>query len=145
MERIPLLSLAVAGVLLLLYAQTFNLLGRVWWFDPDYSHGLLVPIVVGGMLWMQRDALLRPGTPSSVVPGAALILVAILLLFIGIRGPIHLAQYGSLCLMLAGLALYTGGFGRLRLIFAPLALLALAIPLPTIVMNQIAVKDREMS
>src|SRR3990170_7993241 len=47
-------------------------------------------------------------------------------------------QRMSLVLMLAGIVIYFWGFHLLRVMFVPLALLVLAVPIPAIVFNKIA-------
>ena len=38
-----------------LYAGVLAKLGRDWWTDENYSHGLLVPFVIGFIIWMESD------------------------------------------------------------------------------------------
>jgi exosortase len=47
-------------------------------------------------------------------------------------------QRASLVLLLAGVSVYFWGWGMLRALLTPLALLALAVPIPAIVFNKIA-------
>lgn len=137
-KQAPWLALAIAVVLLLLYGPAFKLLARQWWADPDYQHGLIAPFVIGLMLWMGRAAWRKEPLRPARLTGGAVIALALLLLYAGARGPIHFAQYTSLILMSLGLTLYMGGYGFLRYMFAPLAILALAVPLPTVVLNMIS-------
>jgi len=39
-------AIALAAAFLFLYATVFAKLGRDWWSDENYSHGLLVPFVI---------------------------------------------------------------------------------------------------
>ena len=39
------------------YATVLAKLSRDWWYDENYSHGLLIPFIIGYILWVQRDKL----------------------------------------------------------------------------------------
>jgi exosortase/archaeosortase family protein len=70
--------------------------------------------------------------------GTTAILVALFALWTGVAGAELFVQRTSLVLMLAGLVVYFWGGRLLRLVWVPLFLLLLAIPIPTIVLNKIA-------
>lgn len=131
-------ALAIISALVFLYASVLAKLSHDWWVDENYSHGLLIPFVIGYILWSERDKL-RPGRygPSTLWGGAA-ILLALFALWTGVAGAELFMQRTSLVLMLAGVAVYFWGGHLLRLVWVPLALLLLAIPIPIIVFNKIA-------
>lgn len=130
--------LAIAAALAFTYATVLAKLGRDWWDDPNYSHGLLIPFVIGFILWVERKRLLsKPARPSFLWGGATVVL-ALLALWAGTAGAELYMQRMSLVLMLVGIVIYFWGFRFLRLMFAPLALLVLAVPIPAIVFNKIA-------
>src|SRR5712691_1097516 len=56
---------AVAFALAFVYFTVLEKLGRDWWHDENYSHGLLIPFVIGYILWQERkrfqSAQTRPG------------------------------------------------------------------------------------
>jgi exosortase/archaeosortase family protein len=64
--------------------------------------------------------------------------VALFALWIGVAGAELFSQRMSLVLLIAGTVIYFWGWRLLRLIWVPLALLALAIPIPAIIFNKIA-------
>ena len=47
------LALAISGI----YAGIFQKLYLDWMDDPNYSHGLLVPLISGYFIWQQRQKL----------------------------------------------------------------------------------------
>jgi exosortase len=73
-----------------------------------------------------------------VALGAVVVAFAILMLWAGTAGAELFTQRMSLVVLLAGVGLYFWGRRVLRAVAVPLALLALAIPIPTIVFNKIA-------
>jgi exosortase len=130
--------LAVVSALLFVYGYVLAKLSHEWWSDENYSHGLLIPFVIGFILWAERDKLRQaPHKPSTVWGGAA-ILLALFALWAGVAGAELFMQRTSLVLMLAGVVVYFWGARLLRLVWVPLSLLLLAIPIPVIVFNKIA-------
>ena len=119
-----------------LYAGTLRELVRDWWNDPDYSHGFLVPLVAGYVAWRNRlrykSIVLRPSNA-----GLAIVLFALSLFFAGTLGADLFTPRISLCILLAGLVVYLCGWAMLRALAFPLCYLALMVPLPGIVYNQI--------
>lgn len=130
--------LAVVSALVFVYAYVLAKLSHDWWTDENYSHGLLIPFVIGFILWTEREKLRQgPYKPSTLWGGAA-ILLALFALWTGVAGAELFIQRISLVLMLAGVAVYFWGASLLRLVWVPLSLLLLAIPIPAIVLNKIA-------
>src|SRR5215208_4380625 len=131
-------SLAISFAIAFAYATVLVKLFHDWWNDENYSHGLLIPLIIGYILWSQRDKLARvPARPTLLLGGAA-ILLALLTLWAGVDGAELYTQRLSLILLLAGITVYFWGLSLLRLILVPLSLLFLAIPIPTIIFNKIA-------
>lgn len=126
------------GVLIgLVYFHVLVKLVFAWWQIPDYSHGFLVPVFAAYMVWTKRSILaeteIRPTWVGTVVVGLALTL-----LILGEFGAELFLSRVSLVVLIGGLVLGFGGWKLLReLRFAVLVLL-LAIPIPAIVFNEIA-------
>ncbi len=129
---------ALAAALAFLYYTTFVKLARDWWDDPNYSHGLLVPIIIGYILWTERERLARIPLRPALWTGFALIVSGVAALWAGVAGAELFVQRASLLVLLVGIALFFFGWRHLRAIAVPLLLLALAIPIPTILFNKIA-------
>src|SRR5262245_59321585 len=61
--RPALLGLAAAAACVVwAYWTTFAELAQRWGSDPQYSHGYLVPLFAGALLWLRRDLL--PPAPA---------------------------------------------------------------------------------
>ncbi|CAN5700489.1 hypothetical protein BH24ACI2_BH24ACI2_15440 [soil metagenome] len=43
----------IAAAVAFLYANVLVKLGSDWWTDENYSHGLLVPFVIGFIVWSE--------------------------------------------------------------------------------------------
>jgi exosortase len=128
----------MAAALAFVYASVLMKLGRDWWTDENYSHGLLIPFIIGYILWTEAPRLRRASQHSHFVWGGAIIVCALLALWAGTVGAELYVQRMSLVVMLAGVVIYFWGFQVLRLALVPLVLLVLAMPIPTIIFNKIA-------
>ncbi len=131
-------GIAISFAIAFAYATVLVKLFHDWWNDENYSHGLLIPLIIGYILWTQRDKLARVPVRPMVSLGIAAVLVALFALWAGVAGAELYTQRLSLILLLAGITIYFWGFSLLRLMLVPLALLFLAIPIPSIVFNKIA-------
>jgi exosortase len=130
--------LLIVGAIGFSYWSVLAGLAHFWWTDENYSHGLLIPLLVLYILWSERDSLAGARKAPATVWGLAAIVCALLALWAGIAGAELFIQRMSLVILLAGVAVYFWGFGLLKLVLVPLLLLALAIPIPSIVFNRIA-------
>lgn len=131
-------AIALVSVVVFTYGTVLVKLSRDWWSDENYSHGLLVPFIIGYILWSQRARFATERARPSVLVGGLAVALALFVLWTGVAGAELYTQRMSLVLLVAGIVIYFGGFAFLRLILVPLLLLVLAIPIPAIVFNKIA-------
>lgn len=131
-------AFAIVSAVLFTYAAVLVKLSRDWWTDENYSHGLLVPFIIGYILWLQRDKLAAEPARPSVLLGGLAVVFSLFALWTGVAGAELYTQRMSLVLLIAGIVVYFGGLRFLRLILVPLGLLILAIPIPAIIFNKIA-------
>jgi exosortase len=120
------------------YATVLAKLSYDWWTDENYSHGLLIPFIIGYLLWVGRDKFASARANASVWLGGATVAVALMALWAGVAGAELYTQRMSLVLLIAGVVVYFWGLQLLKLILIPLFLLILAIPIPAIIFNKIA-------
>lgn len=126
----------IALLLVLLYARVGTKLVQDWYDLPDFSHGFLIPFFVAFLLWEKRAALLAtPIQPSwwGLLP----LLAGILFLLTGVFGADLFLSRFSFILLTAGLVWTLCGWPMLSHIKFVLFVLLLAIPLPTVLFNQI--------
>jgi exosortase len=101
-----------------------------WSDDPQYSHGFLVPLFSGYLLWRAyTTGRLAAGTPRPIV-GALVLGFALALR--GLAGGLMFHQLDCVALLvsLAGLALAVGGPRLARAVGPALLFLVFMIPLP---------------
>ena len=130
--------LAIAAALGFLYFTVAVKLGNDWWHDENYSHGLLIPLVIGFIIWQERERFREVNSRAATWLGAAGVGAAMFALWAGTAGAELYVQRMSLVLMLASVAVYFWGPKVLRLIGVPLLLLFFSIPIPQIIFNRIA-------
>lgn len=128
----------MAAALAFVYASVLAKLGYDWWTDENYSHGLLIPVIIAYILWTEAPRLRRAPQRASLLWGGGMIACALFALWAGTVGAELYVQRMSLVLMLAGVVIYFWGFRLLRFVMVPLALLVLALPIPAIIFNKIA-------
>ena len=123
-------------LLILLYQGIAVKLVTDWYDLPDFSHGFLIPFFVGYILWLKRQTLARtPIRPSWA--GMPLILLGLFCLLVGVFGADLFLSRISFVILACGLVWSLAGLPMLRQVRFSLFVLVLAIPLPTLVFNQI--------
>src|SRR5438094_6282293 len=95
---------AIVAAFGFLYASVLVKLGRDWWTDENYSHGLLIPFIIGFIIWQERKRFVQQQSTRAVSIGALLIGFSLLSLWAGTAGAELFVQRASLVLMLSGIA-----------------------------------------
>src|SRR5215218_2393225 len=75
--------LLIAAGLAFLYATVLAKLGYDWWTDDNYSHGLLVPFVIGYVVWLKFDGLREAEHRPKAGLGLTMVGLALLMLLFG--------------------------------------------------------------
>jgi exosortase len=127
------LILGIIGI----YAEILQSLYSDWMNDPNYSHGLLVPIISGYFIWQQRDRLEKLEIKPAI-SGIILIIFALLVLFAGVAAQEYFSKRASLVFLLAGIVLFLLGWQWLKALALPVGFLFFMIPLPYIVYDAMA-------
>jgi exosortase len=126
----------VVGFLLVVLYRAIAVKLVVDWGQPDFSHGYLIPFFAAFLLWDRREQLRRtPIAPSWT--GALLVVLGLFELLIGVLGADLFLQRTSFIVLAAGLVWTLLGKAMLGKLKFVLFVLLLAIPLPTILYNQI--------
>jgi len=120
------------GLLTLVYAPVLVDLVSDWWNDSNYSHGFLVPLVSGYLLWKKRDKLAAAVGESSKL-GLPLLALALALFVVGSAGAEYFTVRVSFIMALTGLVLFHFGASFLRQVWFELGFLLFMIPLPYVI------------
>lgn len=120
---------------LVLYWQPLRSLAYDWWTDPDAGHGLLLfPIA----LWLGWRRGLVSGTRGQPVLGLALLVASVVLRYLsGLAAELFTMRASMLG---AAVALIIFAYGLRQVIhwWLPLALIALSVPIPDVLINSLA-------
>src|SRR6266508_1045836 len=126
------------GVLLgALYSGILRDLAVQWWDDPNYSHGFLVPLFSGLLVWQRRRMLAALPVHGSWV-GLAVLIAGVGELLLGDIAAELFLMRSSLIVILAGLILLHLGRAWLRALVFPLGFLFFMIPLPATIFYAVA-------
>ena len=121
----------------LLYHHTIAKLVSDWSTDDNFSHGFLVPLIAGYMIWHYRERLGRIEIQPSIW-GYLLLAGGMLFHIAGNVGAELFVQRFSIILTLMGLTVIFFGIQVFKHTFVPLIYLLLMIPIPAIIWNKIA-------
>jgi exosortase len=142
-EAIPPFALSLSGpwvllaaLLVLLYHSIAVKLVTDWAELPDFSHGFLIPFFAAFLLWDKRVQLRN----TAIAPswgGLWLVALGLFELLLGVFGADLFLQRTSFVLLAAGLVWTLLGRAMVSRVKFVLLVLLLAIPLPTILFNQI--------
>jgi exosortase len=138
MTRRSAAALAVVGATTLaVYFPVIASLVRQWASDENYSHGFLVVPFAVLFAWRSRRELAAAESRPRVIGLFATIVSVVTFLAGRFAAELFLMRI-SLLGVIAGTIVFLWGVRHLRILAFPMALLLLAIPLPAIVLNQIA-------
>ena len=135
--------MSVLGILLALsigwlYAGVVSGLVAEWASSPDASYGIVLASVALVVAWRRREAFARAFDPAGAAfPGAAMLLTGLCLRLAGQLGADLFLTRMSFLLVVTGAVWLLAGWRALRTIAAPLVFLAIAVPLPALVVNAI--------
>ncbi len=132
-----LLPLVVTGLIYLaLFAGPLRRLALDWWRDPEAGHGLLLAPLALWLAW--KSGVRRETTRPAIGLGIAVLLVAVLLRYVsGLAAEIFTTRVSAL-LALVGLVTYAFGWRQVLVWWLPFTLLALSIPLPSLITTTLA-------
>jgi len=111
------------------YYNTFQWLIISWLNNDYYSHGFLIPIISGYIVWNMRKELLIIEKKQSQT-GLALFILGIVLFGVGDVYVIRFLSGLSLIITIFGTVLYLYGWDSVNKIKFPILFLLLAIPVP---------------
>jgi exosortase len=97
----------------------------------------LVPIFAAYLVWVKRKAIQEKDIALSW-SGVAVVALGLVVLFLGVYGASVFLARVSLVIVLAGLVQFLGGWPLVKELRFALLVLFLAIPLPAIIFNEIA-------
>lgn len=99
------------------------------WKDPTWQHGVLLPFIVGYLIWRRREQTMQTALSSSRW-GFLISVFALLLYFAGFRANNFYCGYLAIMLLLLGASLWLEGLQRTRARLFAWLMLGFLWPLP---------------
>jgi exosortase len=138
-KDVVLLVLATVGILGINWSIVPKMVVD-WWDDPNFSHGLLVPLFTGYLLWERREELnLSPGN-GNIAPGLGpwLVLLGLAMVVVGKAGGEFFTMRSSLVVVVMGFFRILFGKDAFRKCLFPLGFLFFMVPIPYILYDAVA-------
>jgi exosortase D (VPLPA-CTERM-specific) len=104
--------------------------------DPNFQHGIVVPIFALFVLWQDRKRLTAIA-PAPSWAGLPLVILSIFVLVLGILGADIFLPRVSLLILIAGLIILFQGWKFFRAVLFPWAFLFLMVPIPALIINRV--------
>src|SRR5207248_2357569 len=108
---------------------------RQWYASEEYSHGYLIPLISGFLVWQKRDQLARLQFSGSWT-GWLVCLAGIGLYFLGELSTLYIIIQYALIITLAGVVLAFTGWQGMRILWVPLCFLNLHVSLARLPVQQ---------
>jgi len=137
-HKSDIIKISVLSMLfLILYAPTFSMFIYDWSTDDNYSHGFLVPVIVGYLVWTKREKLRTLSLKPSIW-GLVILIFGLIIYLVGVIGAEWFLKRSSLIIVLGGLIFYCHGMEFFKTLLFPLIFLIFMVPLPAIIYRSIA-------
>jgi exosortase len=132
--RLAPLAIAFAAFVIL-FTKPAVRLARDWWTNPEAGHGLLLAPVA---IWLALRIGVRDGAKPDVRGGTAILGIAVLLRATSELAAELFTMRISMVVALAGLVVFYWGWQQIREWWLPFLLLALAVPLPELIISALS-------
>ncbi len=120
------------------FASMLAGLTRIWILQPEYSHGIIIPLLSVFLIW-RRSPELRGLPLTGSWLGLPLIAAGLFLRYLGESTTMQTIEHYAFLLVLYGLVLALTGPVIFRRLWMPLLILIFAIPLPNLLGNELSV------
>lgn len=126
------------------FARVLGGLYNIWNLKPEYSHGIIIPVLSAFLIWRQRDQLRQlPFTGSWL--GVVLIAAGLTLRLAGQMTTMETLNHYAFLFVLYGIVLTLVGPTVFRRLWMPLLILIFAVPLPSLFNNALSLQLQLLS
>jgi len=120
-----------------LYATTVRDMAADWYLDDNYSHGFLIPVISGYLLWQMRSEIRETELRPSWA-GLPLFVAGLLMFLFGQLAGEAFTMRCSLLVVGAGVLLFCGGTPLFKTVRFPFCYLFYMVPLPYLLYDAVA-------
>jgi exosortase len=129
-------STLIISFILLYYHSVIKMI-QDWATDDNYSHGFIVPFIVGYLVWQERENLSKISVRASNL-GLLVLVFGLSIFLVASTGAELFVMRFSMLIVIFGLVTFLAGMEMGKALFIPVIYLSFMIPLPTIIWNKIA-------
>lgn len=127
------------------YFPTFQWLNNKYLIpDSYYSHGYLIPFISAYLIYQKRSLLMTIPLSSSSI-GLAVIIFSLMLHIVGVLGDVNFVSSFAMLIYATGCVLFLLGSAFARAIAFPLFYLVFMCPLPTNLIDTVALPSKSMA
>ncbi|MEM8800089.1 MAG: exosortase A [Pseudomonadota bacterium] len=116
---------AIAAVALMW--QTVETMVLTWWNSATFNHILLIPFIVGWLVWQRKDAL-KAAEVKPWLPALLILVGAVMLWLLGRFADAMVVQHFAFVFLLQGLTISIFGIAVSRVLFFPLCYMIFLVP-----------------
>jgi len=120
-----------------LYWKTIYGMVMDWYIDSNYSHGFLIPLISGYLLWQRREDV-KSVVTTPLNSGLLIVIMGLCIYLVGNIAGESFTMRVSVLFVLGGAILFIYGTGLFKTVSFPFSYLIFMIPLPYILYDSVA-------
>lgn len=129
-EKFPII--VIGFIFLILYLPVIKELVYDWYHDDNYSHGFLIPIISGYLIWQKRDQLSHIEARTNLY-GLFILIIGLVLYLIGTASAEWFTARISMVFAIFGIILFFYGKDIIKQTWFPILFLFFMIPIPYVI------------
>ncbi|NIA06762.1 MAG: exosortase [Actinobacteria bacterium] len=138
--KMVLLALVFMG----LHYEHLRKLVRVWWTEPDWSHGFIIPLFSLYFLASNYQRLLKARIRPSY-SGLVLVLIGLAMEATALFLRFDYGFYLGMIVLLFGMVLWLCGWQVIRVVWLPILFLIFAVNIPEMVYREVAYESQQFA
>jgi len=129
--------LLLGGAFLWLNHGYLTKLVRVWWTEPDWSHGFIIPLFCVYFLASNYQKLLKVRVKPTEI-GLVIVMMGLGMQALAFWMRNDYGVYLGMIGLLFGMVLWLGGWGVIRIVWVPILFLIFAVNVPEMIYRDVA-------
>ena len=138
--KMALLALVFLG----LHYEHLRKLVHVWWTEPDWSHGFIIPLFSLYFLASNYQRLLKARIKPAYT-GLVLVLIGLAMELTALRLRFDYGFYGGMIIVLFGIVLWLCGWQVIKVVWLPILFLVFAVNVPEMKYREVAYESQQFA